>query len=202
MAVVEGNSPDSAVRDEPPANVEQSEQAGAAAIPEQAVAQMLGYMSDRASRQGGKVLDAGALFAEQVHGQDELVGTETFDAKSDVPAEQLIRAIRDMAMEKGRFGKGPLSIHFVEEIPEEHTDENLAGGWHTPDGTLFVETTNARPDRTLVHEIAHAFAGTDHGDEWQDFYLEALQRTLPDLYDAEKRRVDYKYNKSYLDDED
>lgn len=197
MALVEGNT-----HGGEPANFEQTEQDGAPAIPDEAVAQMLGHISDRASVQGGKVIDIGEVFIQAVAGQDTITGEDTFEESAEQRVTDLIETVREAArtegVDDGRVDK-PMHVRLVDEIEQKKG----AFGWYD-NGTMWVKDwTREDKDPNLVaglilHEASHAIAqGEDdhsHGPTWRKVYGRALDLVMPaDWAQRERERIESRY---------
>jgi hypothetical protein len=79
----------------------------------------------------------------------------------------------------------------------------LLGG--RTDGRLILVGRNvALPERTLLHELAHAAVGVEsgHGEPWRRVYLAAFRDVFGDRQaERELRRLRWVYDKSYFDTE-
>jgi hypothetical protein len=118
----------------------------------------------------------------------------------EVPPEvrRLVPVVLRAAHEHGvEIATTELEIRFVDRVQTE----GFLGG--RTDGRLILVGRNvARPERTLLHELAHAVVGVEfgHGDRWRRVYLTAFRDVFGDR-DAERelRRLRWVYDKSYLD---
>jgi hypothetical protein len=90
-----------------------------------------------------------------------------------------------------------LEIRFVDRVEAE----GFPGGW--ADGRLILVGRNmALPERTLLHEIAHAAVGVDvgHGEPWRSVYITAFRNEFGERKaERELRRLCWVNDKSYLD---
>jgi hypothetical protein len=90
-----------------------------------------------------------------------------------------------------------LEIRFVDRIEPD----GFLGG--RTDGRLILVGRNvARPERTLLHELAHAAVGLQHGHDepWRRVYLTAFAWAQGErAAERELRRLRWVYDKSYLD---
>jgi hypothetical protein len=128
---------------------------------------------------------------------DKIVLRGDVDAEAHrLAALVLDAAIRhDVAIERADF-----EVQYVDRI-EEGT---FLGG--KTDGQVIVIGRNvAEPDRVLLHELAHAVVGIRHGHDepWRSVYVTAVCKAFGERRARrELRRVEWVYDKSYLDDND
>jgi hypothetical protein len=106
----------------------------------------------------------------------------------------VVRAAQDQGVE---IAADELEIRFVDRVEPE----GFLGG--RTDGRLILVGRNvALPERTILHELAHAVVGLEfgHGEPWRSVYITAFR----DEFGARKaerelRRLRWVYDKSYLD---
>lgn len=93
-----------------------------------------------------------------------------------------------------------LEIRFTARIEQ---DSLLAG---RTDGELIIVGCNvAEPERTLLHELAHAVVGVEHGhrEPWRSVYVTAVGEVFGERKaERELRRIRWVYDKSYLESSD
>jgi hypothetical protein len=117
---------------------------------------------------------------------------------ADARAHQLAAMVVDAARRHGLpVRRLELEIRSVDRV--EH--DTLLGG-RTDGRLIHVGRNVALPDRTLLHEMAHAVVGLEdgHGQLWRRVYLTAIE----DAFDlrmvaSERRRIEWVYDRSYLD---
>lgn len=124
----------------------------------------------------------------------ELSGDVTPDVRR--LAAVVIRA----AHEQGeKIAPTDLEIRFVDRVEAK----SLHGGW-TDGRVILVGRNVALPERTLLHEIAHAAVGVEagHGEPWRSVYISAFRNEFGERRaERELRRLCWVYDKSYLDTE-
>jgi hypothetical protein len=90
-----------------------------------------------------------------------------------------------------------LEIRFVDRVEAD----GFLGGW-TDGQVILVGRNVALPQRTLLHEIAHAVVGLDigHGEPWRSVYITAFRNEFGERKaERELRRLCWVIDKSYLD---
>ena len=90
-----------------------------------------------------------------------------------------------------------LEFRFVDRVEAQ----GLVGG-RTDGRHILVGRNVALPERTLLHEIAHAVVGVEfgHGEPWRSVYITAFRDEFGDRRaERELRRIRWVYDKSYLD---
>jgi hypothetical protein len=106
----------------------------------------------------------------------------------------VVRAAQEHGVETAT---AELEIRFVDRVEAE----GFLGG--RTDGRLILVGRNvALPQRTLLHEIAHALVGVEfgHGEPWRSVYITAFQDVFGERKaEHELRRLRWVYDKSYLD---
>jgi hypothetical protein len=130
----------------------------------------------------------------QTPASEVLVLTGDVDARTRQLAAMVVEAARRHGLPVGRL---ELEIRSVDRV--EH-GTLLAG--RTDGRLIHVGRNVALPDRTLLHEFAHAVVGLEdgHGQLWRRVYLTAVE----DAFDrrmvaSERRRIEWVYDRSYLD---
>lgn len=111
---------------------------------------------------------------------------------------ELAAAVVDAARRHGvPLATEEVEITFVDRIDP---DAYIAG---RTDGRQIVVGCNvAEPERTLLHELAHAVVGIEHGHDgpWRSVYVTAVSEAFGDRSaQRELRRIRWVYDKSYLD---
>lgn len=136
----------------------------------------------------------GASFSHQSTGDGpiQLGGDVTPEVR------RLASAVVRAAHEHGeKIAPTDLEIRFVDRVEAE----GFLGGW-TDGRVILVGRNVALPERTLLHEIAHAAVGVDvgHGEPWRTVYITAFRNELGERKaERELRRLRWVYDKSYLD---
>jgi hypothetical protein len=130
-------------------------------------------------------------------------GDDPIALTGDVTPEvrRLVTVVVRAAGEHGvEIAPSQLEFRFVDRVEVE----GLVGG--RTDGRLILVGRNvALPERTLLHEIAHAAVGVefDHGEPWRSVYITAFRDEFGDQRaERELRRIRWVYDKSYLDTAD
>lgn len=75
-------------------------------------------------------------------------------------------------------------------------------GGRTDGQQILVGRNVARPELTLLHEVAHAVVGVEHGhgEPWRRVYATAVGEVFDDdTAERELRRIRWVYDKSYRD---
>lgn len=128
---------------------------------------------------------------------DEIVLTGDVDAEAHrLAALVLDAAVRhDVLVERAEF-----EVRYVDRIEQ---DGFLAG--ETDGHEIVIGRNVAEPDRVLLHELAHAVVGIEHGhgEPWRSVYVTAVCEAFGERRARrELRRIEWVYDKSYLDDMD
>jgi hypothetical protein len=126
---------------------------------------------------------------------DEIVLTGDVDAEAHRLAGLVLDAAvrHDVPVVRAEF-----EVQYVDRIEERTL---LVG---KTDGHVIVIGRNvAEPDRVLLHELAHGVVGIHHGhgEPWRSVYLTAVCEAFGERRARrELRRIEWVYDKSYLDD--
>ena len=126
--------------------------------------------------------------------------TETLVLTGDVTAEvaQLATLVTDAAREHGvPIANLRFEVRFVDHIEAD----GFVGG-RTDGETILIGCNVAHPERTLLHEFAHAVVGIEHGHDepWRSVYLSAVREAFGErAAERELRRIEWVYDKSYLE---
>jgi hypothetical protein len=129
------------------------------------------------------------------------------EAHDDVPVltgdvtpevRKLVAVVVDAARQHGvPLATQQLEINSVDRVEPA----SLVGG--RTDGKRIVVGCNvASPQRTLLHEVAHAAVGIqyEHGEPWRSVYITAFSEVFGERRaERELRRVEWVYDKSYLE---
>lgn len=135
-----------------------------------------------------------ALVDPHTPASEALVLTGDVDARTRELAGSVVEAAR-------RHGL-PVRPLELEIRSVERVDPGSLLGGRTDGRLIHVGRNVALPDRTLLHEFAHAVVGLEdgHGQLWRRVYLTAIE----DAFDrrmvaSERRRIEWVYDRSYLD---
>ena len=127
--------------------------------------------------------------------QVELANAPTVDG-SDQTVDTLVGTVREAArLVDGADPDVDLHVVLADDLgPLLDDGRALLAGQQRGD-TIFVRTSVAWPERTLLHEAAHAMTpGDGHGPRWQAVYLEAFRQTFgPEDAEHEARRIEHNY---------
>jgi hypothetical protein len=133
----------------------------------------------------------------------QLPAPDTIVLTGDVDAEahRLAALVLDAALEHDvSVERADFEVQYVDRIDED----SFLGG--ETDGRVIVIGRNvAEPDRVLLHELAHAVVGIHHGhgEPWRSVYVTAVCEAFGERRARrELRRIEWMYDKSYLDDLD
>jgi hypothetical protein len=134
------------------------------------------------------------LVGGQTPASEVLILTGDVDVRSRQLAAIVVEAARRHQLPLRRL---ELEIRYVDRVG---SDTPLDG--RTDGRTIVVGRNVALPDRTLVHEFAHVLVGLEdaHGDLWRRVYLSAVEDAFDRrMRDSEQRRIEWVYDRSYLD---
>jgi len=136
-----------------------------------------------------------ASIPDQRPAPDEIVLSGDADAEAHRLAALVVdAAIRhEVPVERTEF-----EVRYVDRIEQ---DTFLAG--KTDGHEIIVGRNVAEPDRVLLHELAHAVVGIrhGHGEPWRTVYLTAVCEAFGERRARrELRRIEWVYDRSYLDD--
>jgi hypothetical protein len=132
-----------------------------------------------------------------------------------VPAPDVIVLTGDVDAEAHRLAGLVLDAAISHEVPVQRAhlevqyvdriDEDAFLGGRTDGQVIVIGRNVAEPDRVLLHELAHAVVGVHHGhgEPWRSVYLTAVRDAFGERRARrELRRIEWVYDKSYLDDAD
>ncbi len=134
---------------------------------------------------------------------DPLVSDGPLVLSGDVTAE--VRELATVVVDAARHHGVPvvadeLEIRFVDRI-----DPGSFVAGRTDGDRIVVGRNVAEPERTLLHELAHAVVGIEHGhrEPWRSVYVTAVGEVFGERRaEREMRRIRWVYDKSYLESSD
>jgi hypothetical protein len=136
-----------------------------------------------------------APFPGQPSAPDVIVLTGDVDAE----AHRLAALVLDAALEHDvSVERADFEVQYVDRI-----DEHSFLGGETDGRVIVIGRNVAEPDRVLLHELAHAVVGLHHGHggPWRSVYVTAVCEAFGERRARrELRRIEWVYDKSYLDD--
>jgi hypothetical protein len=131
---------------------------------------------------------------EQLSAPDAIVLTGEADAQArHLAAIVLAAAAHDVPVERADF-----EVQYVDRI-----DKDTFLGGQTDGHVIVIGRNVAEPDRVMLHELAHAVVGVHHGhdDPWRRVYVTAVCEAFGERRARrELRRIEWVYDKSYLDE--
>jgi hypothetical protein len=117
--------------------------------------------------------------------------------------DERARQLATFVVEAARRHDIPVTRREVEIRSVERVRPGTLLGGQTDGRLILVGRNVALPDRTLVHELAHAVVGLGHdhhGQRWRRVYLSAMADAFDERMAArERRRLAWVYDRSYLD---
>ncbi len=148
----------------------------------------------------GTCLTAAALASSTRTMSGQQGEMETLVLTGDVTAEvvRLATLVVDAAREHDvPVANSEFEVRFVDRVEAD----GFVGG-RTDGETIVIGSNVAHPERTLLHEFAHAVVGIEHGHDepWRSVYLSAVREAFGErAAERELRRIEWVYDKSYLE---
>lgn len=115
--------------------------------------------------------------------------------------------VADMVNTVARHARGSsphpttLEVVVVDELPPHLARGRPMLGGLQLGTTAWVRTSGGWPERTLLHEVAHAFApASQHDDPWRRIYLDSLDEVFgPHAAAREAHRIAWVHDRCYRD---
>jgi hypothetical protein len=148
--------------------------------------------ADRTARAAG-VGAAGSLAAE----------VEVRLSTEGPTVAELVAVVREHARRTpGADPTAPVTVILSGDLAEETGEDRALLGGLQRGRYVWVRTDLAWPERTLVHEVAHALTdGDGHGPIWRAVYLGATEQLFGEhRAERERRRIAWVHDRCYRTD--